>query len=128
MQRITIVGLDNIGASMGLALKRWIGEAQKADPNGALEVVGFDYDVARQRAAERVHAVDRTQWSLSKAVQDASLVVLALPANETREVCGSSAPYSATTPSSPTRRPISSSAFVGPQSFSPGFSSWAAFR
>lgn len=93
MQRITIIGLGRVGASIGLALKQWIGLSEaSAARKGGIEVVGFDFDVDRQKAAEKLRAVDRTQWSLTRAVQDAALVVLAVPAREEQAVIREVAP------------------------------------
>jgi prephenate dehydrogenase len=93
MQRITIIGLGRVGASMGLAIKRWISAPEAAQSGrSGIEVVGFDYDHGVQKAAERLGAVDRTGWSLSRALQDAALVVLAVPATEERALLQEIAP------------------------------------
>lgn len=86
MQRIAIVGLGHVGASLGLALKRWIAAPDAAGTERArIEIVGFDHDPETQRAAEKRGAVDRARWSLGRAVGEAALVVVALPAHEERE-------------------------------------------
>ncbi len=87
MQRITIVGLGRVGSSLGLAIKGWVNapEAQESGRRG-IEVVGFDYDHSAQRAAEKLGAVDRTEWSLARALKDAALVVLAVPVTQERAV------------------------------------------
>lgn len=69
--KIAIVGLGQIGASMGLAIKA------KATAGGP-KVVGHDVDPATVRAAEALGAVDSTT-SLSGAVEDAAIVLLCLP-------------------------------------------------
>lgn len=84
MQRITIVGLGRVGASLGLAIKRWISAPEATGGRREIEVVGFDHDVEAQKAARKLGAVDSTQWNLARAVQDAALVVLAAPAGEQR--------------------------------------------
>lgn len=92
MQRVTIVGLGHVGASLGLALKRWTassgGRAQSQ-----IEVVGFDYDNATQKAAEKLGAVDRTYWGLSRSIGDAALVVLSVPVGQLEGAIREVAPY-----------------------------------
>lgn len=85
MQRVLIVGLGLIGGSIGLALRRWSDE-RKTDGRKPLEVIGFDPNLDHQRAAEKLGAIDRGAWDLSKAVRDADVVVLATPVMSMREV------------------------------------------
>jgi prephenate dehydrogenase len=80
-QQVTIVGLGLIGGSVGLALKRW-----SRDNQDALHIVGFDEDMNRQNLARRMGVVDNAEWSLSKAVADADIVVVATPVQAMREV------------------------------------------
>jgi len=74
MQQVAIIGLGLIGSSIGLGLRRW-----SAGHGGALRVVGFDSEMSRQQQAKRMGALDDTQWSLSRAVADADIVVIATP-------------------------------------------------
>jgi prephenate dehydrogenase len=74
--QITIIGLGQIGSSVGLALS---GKTE------LLRRVGFDRDIKIARQAERIGAVDSAEGNLSKAVQGADLVLLALPVNQIRE-------------------------------------------
>jgi prephenate dehydrogenase len=74
MQQVAIIGLGLIGSSIGLGLRRW-SEAN----GGALRIVGFDSDMPRQQQAQRLGALDDTQWSLNRAVAEADLVVVATP-------------------------------------------------
>ena len=85
MQRVLIVGLGLIGGSIGMALRRW-SEERKVDGRKPLEVIGFDPNLDHQRAAERLGAVDKGAWDLSKAARDADVVVLATPVNSMRDV------------------------------------------
>src|SRR5918997_4910376 len=85
MQRVLIVGLGLIGGSIGLALRRW-SEEHKVENRKPLEVVGFDPNLDHQRAAEKLGAVDRGAWDLSKAAREADVVVLATPVNAMRDV------------------------------------------
>ncbi len=68
--RITLIGLGETGAAVGLALLK--------EP-GDYELVGYDRDNDAEAEAKRLGAVHRTEWNLHTAVEGASLVVLALP-------------------------------------------------
>lgn len=74
--QITIIGLGQIGASMGLALA-----AQK----DALLRVGHDKKMEVEREALKSGAADKIEHNLPKAVQDAKLVVLSIPVSQVRE-------------------------------------------
>ena len=92
MQRVLIVGLGLIGGSIGLALRRW-SEERKVDGRKPLEVIGFDPNLDHQRAAEKLGAVDKGAWDLSKAARDADVVILATPVNSMRAVMQDIAPH-----------------------------------
>lgn len=77
MQRVTIVGLGLIGGSIGLGLQRWSKENSKSGQ--ALEITGFDLDITQQQYAQKIHAINRAEWELSKAVRGADIVILATP-------------------------------------------------
>lgn len=81
MQQVTIIGLGLIGGSIGLGLRRW-----SAANSDALRVVGFDQDVAKQRTAKAIGAVDAAQWSLVDAVSAADVVILATPVGAMRQL------------------------------------------
>ena len=89
-QQVTIIGLGLIGGSIGLGLKQWSNKSGKRDD--VLEVTGFDVDLANQNYAKKVKAVDRTEWSIAKAVERADLVVIAVPPVAVREVMETIAP------------------------------------
>jgi prephenate dehydrogenase len=74
--QITIIGLGQIGASIGLALK-----ARGAD----LTIVGHDKDQRTAKAARDAGAVDTWKYNLPDSVRDANIVILALPFAEVRE-------------------------------------------
>lgn len=80
-QQVTIIGLGLIGGSIGLALKRW----SRAN-DGGLTIVGFDEDVSRQNKAKKLGAIDSSEWSLSKAVGKADIVVLSTPVQAMKQV------------------------------------------
>ena len=77
MDRITIVGMGPIGASIGLALKR----ARLSD----LEIVGTSGNRQALSAASKIGAVDSTSNHLRSAVEDADLVLLDSHVNETKD-------------------------------------------
>jgi len=74
--QITIIGLGQIGASIGLAL------GGKKD---LLHRVGYDREMKTARQAQEMGAIDHAEGSLSKAVKESALVVLAIPLDQIRE-------------------------------------------
>jgi prephenate dehydrogenase len=68
-KRVTIVGLGQIGGSIGLALGR----------NGRWQRTGFDARVAVARRALEARAIDEVALSLEAACADAQVIVLAAP-------------------------------------------------
>jgi prephenate dehydrogenase len=81
MQQIAIIGMGLIGGSIGLGLRQW--SSQNGD---ALRIVGFDEDLDKQSRARKMGAVDDTEWSLTKAVADADIVIVATPVGAMRQV------------------------------------------
>jgi prephenate dehydrogenase len=82
--KITIIGLGQIGTSVGLALK------EKKD---LLERRGYDREVGTARQAEKRGAVDNVYLNLPNAVSDADIVFLSLPMNEVEETLKVIAPF-----------------------------------
>ena len=74
--QITIIGLGQIGASMGLALA--------AHKNAVLRV-GHDKKLDVEREALQKGVADKMEHNLPSAVRDAKLVVLCLPVSQVRE-------------------------------------------
>jgi len=74
--QITIIGLGQIGASMGLAL---------AAHREIILRVGHDKNKEVEREALKKGAVDKAEHNLPTAVRDARLVVLCLPMSQVRE-------------------------------------------
>jgi prephenate dehydrogenase len=74
--QITIIGLGQIGASIGLALK-----ARGAN----VHRMGHDKDPQAARAAQKAGAVDDFKYNLPDSVRNAGIVILALPFGEVRE-------------------------------------------
>ena len=78
--QITIVGLGQIGSSIGMALKAH---------NVELRRVGHDKDAQVAKESQRAGAVDDVKYNLPASVRDAKIVILALPlaaVHETLEV------------------------------------------
>ncbi len=74
--QITVLGLGPLGTSIGLAL---------AAHKETLLRVGNDRDVSLMRQAEKLGAFDKTMINLPSAVEEAAVVVLALPVDEIEE-------------------------------------------
>ncbi len=74
--RITIIGLGQIGTSIGLALKQ--------TPLN-LYIVGHDKEPTHARVALRRKAIDKSEWNLPASVEGADLVILALPLDAIEE-------------------------------------------
>ena len=79
--QITIVGLGQIGGSIGLGL----GE----DSSETIRRTGHDRELGTARMAEKMGAVDRVAINLISAVSDADLIILALPVDQVRETIAS---------------------------------------
>ena len=80
--QITIIGLGQIGASIGMALKG----------NKSLKRIGCDKDVAVAKAAQSLEVVDEIK-SLPAAVKASGIVILCLPLSETRETLRQIGPW-----------------------------------
>ena len=73
MKQITIIGLGQIGASVGLALEQY---------KSSLKRVGHDKKPDVSKAAQTLGAVDEINFNLPASVRGADIVLLALPLNE----------------------------------------------
>lgn len=73
--QISIVGLGQIGASVGLALGK-----RRTD----IRRVGHDKSPEIAKKAQQIGAVDDLKFNLPAAVRDANIVLLSLPVNEVR--------------------------------------------
>lgn len=71
--QLTIIGLGQIGSSAGLALKKFEGDIFRIGHDKSREAVNF---------AKENDAVDKIALTLSGAVKDADIVLLALPLQE----------------------------------------------
>lgn len=72
-QTITIVGLDRIGGSIGMAIR---------EKDVGLTVVGHDSDRSIGKKALELGAIDETNWNLGNAAAAADILVLNLPLTE----------------------------------------------
>lgn len=75
-QQITIIGLGQIGSSIGLALK-----ARNVD----VRRVGHDKEPHTAKEAQKIGAIDDAKYNLPASVRDAQIVILALPFAEIKE-------------------------------------------
>lgn len=73
---ITIIGLGQIGASMGLAL---------ANHKDQVSLTGHDKSPAIAREAHKLGAVDKINFNLPASVEGANVVILALPLDQIYE-------------------------------------------
>ena len=73
---IAIIGLGEIGTSLAMAFK-----AQK----DVYTVIGCDYAKSAEKAAEEKQCVDRIEHNIYSASENADLVILAIPADQTRK-------------------------------------------
>lgn len=80
----TIIGLGQIGASIGLAL---------AEKKELVHVTGFDIDPASAREAKKRGAVQDLARDLPSAVREAGMVILSLPVDQIRETLETIAPH-----------------------------------
>jgi prephenate dehydrogenase len=74
--KITIIGLGQIGASIGLALK---------DQGDRVERRGYDRELGIARKAEQAGALDKVYINLPNAVSEADIIFLSLPMSEIHE-------------------------------------------
>lgn len=74
--QLTIIGLGQIGASIGLAL---------ASQKEVIRRVGHDKEPNNAKRARDMGALDKVEFNLHAAVQDADLVLLTLPTDQIRE-------------------------------------------
>jgi prephenate dehydrogenase len=73
--QITIIGLGQIGASIGMAL------GKKPD---LIQRIGYDIDPQVMRKAPKIGVVDKITNRLEQAVQNTDVLLLALPTDEIR--------------------------------------------
>jgi prephenate dehydrogenase len=82
--KLSVIGLDQIGVSIGLAL---------AKAQGQIVRVGFDRLAEATRKAEKTGAFDQVVTNITGATRDADLIILAVPVDEIRETLQTIAPF-----------------------------------
>lgn len=70
---IAIIGIGQIGGSIGLAL---------ANHRDQLFRIGYDKQIDNAKQAEKAGALDKVHFKLINAVDDADIVILALPIDQ----------------------------------------------
>lgn len=81
--QLTIIGLGQIGASIGLAL---------AEHKDKIRRAGSDIDGKVMQQAQKLGAVDKTAVHLSVVIENADIVILAIPQDQVREMIEAIAP------------------------------------
>jgi len=76
--KITIIGMNPLGQSLALALKR-------SRTKSELNIVGHDRKRDRMREAKQAQVAHHIDWNLLNAVEAASLVIINEPLHEIRE-------------------------------------------
>lgn len=77
--QITIIGLGQTGASIGLAL---------ATHKDKIFITGHDKNYKTEQAAKTQGAVDAVNHNLPRSVENADLIILAIPVHQIRETFG----------------------------------------
>lgn len=78
---IAILGLNRVGASVGLALRRYVKKGGKY----RFDLVGHDFNSDNEKKALKLGAVDRVERKPFDAVQNADLVVLGVSYEDVEE-------------------------------------------
>ena len=74
--QITIIGLGQIGASVGLALAKYPGRVNR---------VGYDRVLETQNKAKELGALDSAKFNLPSAIEGADVVLLCIPFDQVEE-------------------------------------------
>jgi prephenate dehydrogenase len=77
---IGILGLGRTGASIGLALRRYMKKGGKH----AFEIIGHDSVPSAEKHALKMGAIDRVEHSLTAAAAGRDILIMALPYDEVR--------------------------------------------
>lgn len=83
-KRIAIIGLGQIGASIGLALN---------NSSDLIYRVGYDEDPRIMRQASKLNVVDKTTSRLKKVIETSDVVLMALPTDKMRPMMEEIAPW-----------------------------------
>lgn len=79
--KVAILGLNRLGTSVGLALRRY----SRGEAKYQFEVVGHDYSAEVERQARELGAIARAERGMEEAVGGADIVVLALGYEDLRD-------------------------------------------
>src|SRR4030065_270104 len=84
INKLALIGVGLIGGSLARALR---------DAGHVREVIGYGRGLANLQRAVELGVVERVETSLSAAVRDADMVVLATPVGSMADILGVIAPY-----------------------------------
>jgi prephenate dehydrogenase len=77
MHKIAIIGLGQIGASIGLGLRSKI---------KGIEITGHDIEPTTAGKARKIGAVDKISYSLPKSLEGASIVIICVPVEAVKQI------------------------------------------
>jgi prephenate dehydrogenase len=80
---VAIVGLDRLGVSLGLALKRYQSQPRAEH---SFTIIGSDPKGEAMKTAEKLGAVDNFHRTLSKATDNADLLIVNVPYGSTEDL------------------------------------------
>lgn len=80
---ITIIGLDRLGASIGLALKRY---QNKSRSEHTFTIIGSDPRLQPMKTAQQIGAIDSTERVANKAAESANVIIANLPYGSMEEL------------------------------------------
>jgi prephenate dehydrogenase len=78
---VGILGLNRIGTSIGLALRRYVADGGRYN----FEIVGYDRSADAAKGAVKAEAIDRSESKPFQVVADKDIVIMALSYDEVRE-------------------------------------------
>ena len=85
MKQVTLIGVGQIGASIGLGLR--------TEHPKKYHILGYDPDQEQHSRAEKIGAVDKAEWNLDVAVREAEVVIISLPVTRSYDILETIAPY-----------------------------------
>ncbi len=77
INKITLIGTGLIGASLGLAIKKFI---------PSIEIIGFDSDKKNLTYSKNIKAIDHTALSIENSVINSELVIVSVPIREMKDI------------------------------------------
>lgn len=75
--QITLIGLGQVGASIGLALAKY---------SEKITLVGYDKDIEKQAQAKAMGAINKSPLNLINAVKDAQIIIISTPYGAVKEL------------------------------------------